>query len=82
MNLHNTTRLVATVAASLAAAAALTFAGTAFAHDDCKEPGCAASEFIAHQKTKPVIVAHEAPQRILARAKDQCFTMEQSLRLD
>jgi glyoxylase-like metal-dependent hydrolase (beta-lactamase superfamily II) len=44
MNLHNTTRLVATVAASLAAAAALTFAGTAFAHDDCKAPGCAASE--------------------------------------
>lgn len=44
MNLHHSPRVVASVAASLVAAAALTLSGAATAHDDCKAPGCAASE--------------------------------------
>jgi glyoxylase-like metal-dependent hydrolase (beta-lactamase superfamily II) len=54
---------------------------TVYSHAHSDHVG-AAGEFIAHQKTKPVIVTHEATQRILARAKDRSLTMEQSLRLD
>ena len=43
MNLDDTARMAATIAASVAAAAALTFSGGALAHDECKTPGCTPS---------------------------------------
>jgi len=43
MNLDDTARMAATIAASVADAATLTFSGGALAHDDCKTPGCTPS---------------------------------------